>query len=116
MKRFLLPVFVLFAMSGFTSVFAQQVLVKPVYIDVRSWVEHQADSIDGDARIHVSEIVAGVSEQFPDKNTPIHLYCAVGGRAGIAAASLTDAGYTNVHNAGGIDDVRRARDLKSKTD
>ncbi len=80
-----------------------------VYIDVRTWVEHKIDHIDGDTRIHVSNIVDGVTEQFPDKNTPIKLYCERGVRAQTALQKLKAAGYLNVENLGGIDEVRHSR-------
>lgn len=82
-----------------------------VWIDVRSAVEHSIDNIEGDARISHDDIVAGVSEIFPDKNTDIRLYCRSGNRAGKAILALKDAGYTNVSNAGGINDARRERGL-----
>ena len=82
------------------------------WIDVRSWVEHQVDSIDGDTHIHYTDIVEEVSEAFPDKSSPIRLYCAVGGRSGKAEKALKDAGYTDVVNVGGIDDARKLRGLE----
>jgi len=82
-----------------------------VWVDVRSWAEHAADNIEGDPRIHFSEIVTGVGEAYPDKSTPLRLYCAVGGRAGRGVEALRAAGYTNVENVGGIEDVRKLRDL-----
>jgi phage shock protein E len=98
-----------FLFAVFVNAAIAQENEEAVYIDVRTWAEHQVDHIDGDTRIHVSEIVAGVSQQFSNKDTVIYLYCAVGGRAGKAAEKLKQAGYTNVHNAGGIDDVRALR-------
>ncbi|MFT6005761.1 MAG: phage shock protein E [Pseudoalteromonas tetraodonis] len=98
-----------FLFAVITTVAVAQTDEEAVYIDVRTWAEYQVDHIEGDSRIHVSEIVTGVSEQFSNKDTPIYLYCAVGGRAGKAAEKLTQSGYTNVHNAGGIDDVRALR-------
>jgi phage shock protein E len=83
---------------------------KAVWIDVRSWGEYQLDHIDGDVRIHHSEIVQGVSESYPDKTTPIRLYCAVGGRAEKALKSLELAGYTDIKNMGGVEQVRKLRD------
>ena len=80
-----------------------------VYIDVRTWLEHRVDHIDGDPRIHVSDIVGGVTEQYPDKSTPIKLYCERGVRAETALQKLKAAGYLNVENVGGIDDVRQSR-------
>jgi phage shock protein E len=82
-----------------------------VWIDVRSWVEYNLDHIEGDKHIHYTDIVEGVSSEIPDKNTPIRLYCAVGGRAGKAQSALVEAGYTDVKNMGGIDDARRVRGL-----
>ena len=81
----------------------------PVYIDVRTWAEHQFDSIEGDERIHVSELVEKVQTRFPSKSTPIRLYCARGVRAQTAMERLTAAGYLNVQNLGGIDEARAAR-------
>lgn len=69
------------------------------------------DNIEGDIRIPHDDIVEGVSEQYPDKSTEIQLYCHSGGRAGQAADALKAAGYTNVANAGGIDDARETRGL-----
>jgi len=86
----------------------------PVYIDVRTWAEYQIDHIDGDTRIHVSEIVEGVSQQFSDKQTPIRLYCRSGIRSGSALEKLKAAGYINVENLGGIDDARLKRGIKEQ--
>lgn len=82
---------------------------QPIYIDVRTWAEHQVNNIEGDPRIHVSEIVDGVTQQFPDKSTAIRLYCARGVRAQTALERLQAAGYTNLENAGGIEEVRQLR-------
>jgi phage shock protein E len=83
----------------------------PVWIDVRTEAEHRQDHIDGDPLIPHQNIVGQVSEQFPDKDTEIHLYCRSGNRAGKAKSALESAGYTNVKNRGGIADAREARDL-----
>ncbi|HKK57462.1 rhodanese-like domain-containing protein [Marinobacter sp.] len=82
-----------------------------VWIDVRTEAEHRQDHIDGDPLMPHQNIVAQVSEQFPDKNREIHLYCRSGNRAGQAKSALESAGYTNVKNRGGIADAREARDL-----
>ena len=42
----------------------------------------------------------------------IRFYCASGGRAGRAQAMFEEAGFTNVSNAGGIEDAREQRQLK----
>lgn len=82
-----------------------------VWIDVRSSIELMVDSIEGDVRISSGKAVQGVSEMFPDKDIEIRLYCRSGTRAGKAMSALIDAGYTNVSNAGSIDDARGEREL-----
>lgn len=89
----------------------EEVVADTVYIDVRTWAEHKIDHIDGDVRIHVSNIVQGVSEQFPDKSTPIKLYCRRGVRSSTAVERLKAAGYLDVENLGGINDARRKRGI-----
>lgn len=84
---------------------------EPVWIDVRSAVEHAIDNIEGDVRISHRDIVQEVTILFPDKSTEIYLYCQSGGRSDTAMAALEDAGYTHVINAGGIDDARKERGL-----
>jgi phage shock protein E len=79
------------------------------WIDVRSELEHSIDSIEGDVRISHGDIVKQSNQMFPDKGSEIQLYCRSGGRAGIAMSALREAGYTNVSNAGGIDQARRKR-------
>jgi len=85
-----------------------------VYIDVRTWFEHKINHIDGDPRIHISGLVKGVEGQFPDKSTPIRLYCAAGVRSGRGVEQLRQAGYLDVQNVGGIDDVKKHRFSASK--
>ena len=82
-----------------------------VWIDVRSSIEHALDNIEGDVRISHGEIVQEVNKLFADKSTEIHVYCRSGGRASKAMSALKEAGYTNVSNAGGIDDARKERGL-----
>ena len=86
-------------------------LAEEVWVDVRSSLEHKVDNIEGDPLIAHSDIVPGVQALYPDKNTPIRLYCRSGGRAGKAEEALRAAGYTNVENVGGIDDARKRRGL-----
>lgn len=87
-------------------------LAETVWIDVRSAEEYQRDHIEGDLRISHWEIVPGVTERFPDRDTEIRLYCRSGARAGKARSALEAAGYTNVSNVGGIDDARAERGLE----
>ena len=84
----------------------------PVWIDVRSALEYQIDHIEGDKRFAYDDIVIQVQGLYPDKATEIQLYCRSGGRAAKAKEALEAAGYTAIHNAGGIDDARKIRALE----
>lgn len=113
LNRFLWLVALLILSSVSQTTLSSELESSPaIWIDVRSWIEYQADNIEGDTRIHVDEIVEGVTAAFPNKETPIRLYCAVGGRAGKATKLLQDAGYQDVKNIGGISDARRIRGLE----
>ena len=81
------------------------------WIDVRSLPEHVVDHIEGDLRISHTDIVEQVSKLYPNKDTEIRLYCRSGGRAGKGMSALQAVGYKNISNAGGISDVRKARNL-----
>jgi len=87
-----------------------------IWVDVRSWAENKFDSIEGDPNFPHQNIVEHVRQHYPDKSTPIRLYCARGGRAQSALELLSDAGYSNLQNAGGIDQVRTIRFKSSVKD
>lgn len=67
------------------------------------------ECLDGAVCVPLNLIQAGeIGElaQVP-KDTPIHVFCAAGGRAARACDMLKTLGFTDVHNAGGIADARR---------
>lgn len=99
------------ALAIATTVISFASIADPVWIDTRSAIEHSIDHIEGDIRITHSDIVDEVSKLYPDKNTEIKLYCRSGGRAGRAMSALQAEGYTNVSNAGGINDARAQRGI-----
>ena len=75
-------------------------------IDVRSQSEWDTGHVDQAVHIPHTEISDRISEVTTDKDAKIVVYCAVGGRAGIAKTALEKLGYTNVENGGGFDDVK----------
>lgn len=79
---------------------------KQVWIDVRTIEEHQESSIPGHANILYTEIGEKIAGVVSDKDAPVYLYCGSGRRAGIAKETLEQMGYTNVTNAGGIEQVK----------
>lgn len=86
-------------------------MAEPVWIDVRSAEEHKLDNIEGDIRITHTDALPEVTNLYLNKDAEIHLYCRSGRRAGKAMSDLIQAGYTNVHNVGSIDDARQTRGI-----
>ncbi|MFK7732093.1 MAG: rhodanese-like domain-containing protein [Pseudomonadales bacterium] len=65
------------------------------FIDTRSFIETKFGMIEGSVRIPHDEIQD--HQATIDKQKPVVLYCAVGGRAGKAAKTLHSLGYQQVH-------------------
>jgi phage shock protein E len=49
------------------------------------------------------KLACSASQLIPNKSVPVIVYCSSGYRAHAAVDVLEKQGYTNVHNAGGID-------------
>lgn len=72
-------------------------------IDVRTPDEFKSGHLEGAININFHD--KDFAEQLAtlDKNDPVMVYCAVGGRSGKAAVTLQQLGFTNVTDmAGGI--------------
>ena len=82
----------------------------PLWIDVRSADEYAERRLGSDPNIPHADISRRIAQLAPDRNTEIVLYCAAGGRSGVAKMQLESLGYTRVRNAGGIEQARRERD------
>ena len=78
---------------------------KGVWIDVRSAEEFNAGHLQGAVNIPHDKIIEGVKAIGSDKDAPINLYCRSGRRAEAALTELKNAGYTNVTNHGGYEDL-----------
>ena len=89
---------------------AKQSMVKPekvkgVWIDVRSAEEFNAGHLQDAVNIPHDKIIEGVKALGSDKDAPLNLYCRSGRRAEAALTELKNAGYTNVINHGGYEDL-----------
>ncbi len=71
-------------------------------IDVRTVAEYQEGHIAGAKNFPLDQVVSKVSAAYPDKTTPIIVYCRSGRRSEEAAKELRKAGYTTVYDMGGI--------------
>ena len=78
---------------------------KGVWIDVRPAEEFNAGHLQDAVNIPHDQILARIQAVSPDKNAPVNLYCRSGRRAETALTELKNAGYTNVTNHGGYEDL-----------
>jgi phage shock protein E len=73
-------------------------------VDVRTPAEFKDGAYKGAINIPLAFLPARMMELEP-RTTPIVVYCASGARSGQAARLLSQAGWTDVVNAGGLDDM-----------
>ena len=80
-----------------------QILTKEIQLlDVRTPQEYQQGYIEGAILINFfdSDFVSKVSARF-DKNEPLYIYCAVGGRSNKAAKKLISVGFDSIYDLKG---------------
>jgi len=65
-------------------------------IDVREQGEWDAGHVAGATLLPLADVPQQIAEVVPDKDAPLLLHCAVGGRSARAAGWLGQMGYTNV--------------------
>jgi phage shock protein E len=75
-------------------------------IDVRTPAEFQDGSYPGAVNIPLALLPLRMKELEP-RDKPIVLFCASGARSGQGMRLLKQAGFTDVVNAGGVDDMPR---------
>ena len=75
-------------------------------IDVRTADEFKAGHFDNAINVPLDKIESG---EFPTvaKNTTIYLYCRSGNRSSQAKQLLEKAGFTNIKDLGGLEDVQK---------
>ncbi len=86
-----------------TGLVKQKIEAGAVIVDVRTPEEFRDRAYPGALNIPVSSLVARMAEIPKDK--PVIVYCASGARSASAARTLRQAGYRDVLNAGGLDDI-----------
>lgn len=69
-------------------------------IDVRTVEEFSAGHIEGAVNIPVQDLESRLAEVPKDR--PVIVYCRSGKRAGMAAQTLVEKGYTQVNDLGGM--------------
>ena len=73
-----------------------------IVVDVRRQDEYDAGHIPGAILIPNESIGTQPPEELPDLDQIILIYCRSGNRSKQAAQKLSDMGYTNIYEFGGI--------------
>ena len=85
---------------------------EPLIVDVRSLEEVKTGIIQDAIHIEWTQIDEEINNIDIAKDKPIYLYCRSGNRSGKAAVMLEKIGFTNVINAGGIDEAAKKLEKK----
>lgn len=75
-----------------------------IILDVRTIEEFTEGHIEGAVSLDHEDIESKAKVVLPDKNKTILVYCRSGRRSKIAAQKLSEMGYTDVREFGGIID------------
>ncbi|HLL25043.1 MAG TPA: molybdopterin-synthase adenylyltransferase MoeB, partial [Kofleriaceae bacterium] len=87
----------------------QSELAAATVIDVREAEEHAQGTIPGATHIPRGFLELRIERTVPNREHPVVVYCQGGTRSLLAARSLAELGYTNVHSlAGGFTGWKRA--------
>lgn len=73
-----------------------------VLLDVRTPQEYRESHISNSRLLPLDSLKAEVKDALIDKSATIFVYCRSGNRSAMATKLLSELGYTNVYNIGGI--------------
>lgn len=73
-----------------------------ILIDVRSAQEYNNYHLNEAINIDYQQIESKITDEVPDKEQKIIVYCQSGTRSNKAANTLIELGYTNVYDLGAI--------------
>lgn len=76
----------------------------PIILDVRTQEEYDESHIEGAILIPDYEISEKAVELLTDKDAVILVYCRSGRRSALAAKALSELGYSQIYDFGGIID------------
>jgi phage shock protein E len=79
---------------------------KAVFIDVRAEWEFEEDHLPNALHIPLERVAFHIPD-LRSMEGPLVLYCVSGNRSGMAVRLLKQAGIENVHNGGGLTDLKR---------
>jgi rhodanese-related sulfurtransferase len=83
----------------------------PILVDVREEHEYELAHIGGAVHICRGTLEMEVEHDYPDRATPMILYCSRGDRSVLAGVTLRSLGYTSVASIDGGLHAWREKDL-----
>lgn len=110
----LVAIFFLICLAGCTPSEANPAQAKDllekgaILVDVRTRSEYDSGHLKGAIHLPHERILELARQKGVEKSTPLVLYCQSGRRSGLAKQSLEQAGYTNVHNGGGYQQLQQS--------
>jgi len=75
-----------------------------VLLDVRTLEEYNDEHITGAELLPLTELESKMPSMYPDKTKTYFVYCRTGSRSADAIEILSDLGYEDIHDLGGIVD------------
>lgn len=82
-----------------------------VIIDVRTIEEWNAGHLATAQHLQLELVADAIDKVVSDKEQQVYLYCRSGNRSGQAKLIMEQLGYSNVVNAGGLDDASQLLDV-----
>ncbi len=79
-----------------------------VLLDVRTFEEYDDQHINGSINIPI-QTLGQIRLQVKNLSTPLYVYCQSGARSRTALKQLTEMGYSNVKDIGGIKGLKPIR-------
>ena len=77
-----------------------------IVLDVRTQMEFEMGHIEDAINLSSGDIEEQVENLLVDKDATILIYCRSGSRSNAVARIMTDLGYTNIYDFGGINGWR----------
>ena len=81
---------------------------KVILVDVRTPEEYKAGHLKYSQNIDYKKEDFKAQIEKLDKKKPVYLYCRTGNRSGKSVDVLKGAGFTNVYNIGGFENLKAA--------
>lgn len=87
-----------------SPVIAEKIKSGALVVDVRSPMEYASGNVAGSLNIPMEHVPYRLNE-FGSKDQPIIVYCRSGSRSGMVKNFLDSAGFKDVVNGGGLNDM-----------